>query len=143
MSGFIILRDGRMVTGSGITSESAVGLVLALSSSIFIGSSFIIKKKGLLRAGLSGVRAGVDVSFTLLQDLFVFHFRYISVYTGIGGYAYLEELSLFSCFCGYSFHRSWRVYLLVRATLVGWHDHKYSSSYYALCLCIELFKKCL
>ena len=60
MSGlFIALRDERLATGFGITSENVVGLILALSSSIFIGSSFIIKKKGLIRAGLSGVRAGM------------------------------------------------------------------------------------
>ena len=36
-----------------------VGLVLAISSSIFIGSSFILKKKGLLQLANKGVtRAG-------------------------------------------------------------------------------------
>jgi hypothetical protein len=36
------------------------GLGLAISSSVFIGSSFIIKKKGLLRVSQSsGVRAGM------------------------------------------------------------------------------------
>lgn len=35
-----------------------VGFVLAVASSAFIGSSFIIKKKGLQRAGASGSRAG-------------------------------------------------------------------------------------
>lgn len=36
-----------------------VGLVLAISSSIFIGSSFILKKKGLLQLANRGVtRAG-------------------------------------------------------------------------------------
>ncbi|XP_073146963.1 probable magnesium transporter NIPA1 [Henckelia pumila] len=39
-------------------SDNIKGLVLAISSSIFIGSSFIIKKKGLKRAGASGTRAG-------------------------------------------------------------------------------------
>lgn len=34
------------------------GLLLAISSSIFIGSSFIIKKKGLRLASASGLRAG-------------------------------------------------------------------------------------
>ena len=32
--------------------------MLAASSSVFIGASFIIKKKGLRRAGTKGVRAG-------------------------------------------------------------------------------------
>ncbi|PIN14462.1 hypothetical protein CDL12_12907 [Handroanthus impetiginosus] len=38
-------------------SDNIRGFVLALSSSIFIGSSFIIKKKGLKIAGASGTRA--------------------------------------------------------------------------------------
>ena len=41
------------------SSDFYTGLGLAISSSVFIGSSFIIKKKGLLRvAQSSGVRAG-------------------------------------------------------------------------------------
>ncbi|XP_021894289.1 probable magnesium transporter NIPA2 [Carica papaya] len=42
----------------GISSDNVRGLVLAVSSSIFIGSSFIIKKKGLKKAGATGTRAG-------------------------------------------------------------------------------------
>lgn len=42
----------------GMSSDNIKGLVLALSSSIFIGASFIVKKKGLKKAGASGVRAG-------------------------------------------------------------------------------------
>ncbi|OMO92168.1 Magnesium transporter NIPA [Corchorus capsularis] len=42
----------------GMSSDNVRGLVLALSSSIFIGSSFIIKKKGLKKAGATGLRAG-------------------------------------------------------------------------------------
>lgn len=38
--------------------EQSIGLALAISSSIFIGSSFIIKKRGLRVAGASGLRAG-------------------------------------------------------------------------------------
>ncbi|XP_077251603.1 putative magnesium transporter NIPA2 [Tasmannia lanceolata] len=41
-----------------ISTDNVHGLILALSSSIFIGSSFIVKKKGLKRAGAYGVRAG-------------------------------------------------------------------------------------
>ncbi|XP_076934271.1 putative magnesium transporter NIPA1 [Bidens hawaiensis] len=51
----------------GMSSDNVHGLVLALSSSIFIGSSFIIKKKGLMNAGATGIRAG------------------------LGGYSYLKE----------------------------------------------------
>ncbi|MFS7996172.1 putative magnesium transporter NIPA [Helianthus anomalus] len=43
---------------SGMSSDNIKGLVLALSSSLFIGSSFIVKKKGLKKAGVSGIRAG-------------------------------------------------------------------------------------
>ncbi|GAB2291190.1 hypothetical protein Dimus_025449 [Dionaea muscipula] len=42
----------------GMSSDNIKGLVLALSSSFFIGASFIVKKKGLKKAGSSGVRAG-------------------------------------------------------------------------------------
>ncbi|XP_065870453.1 probable magnesium transporter NIPA4 isoform X1 [Euphorbia lathyris] len=42
----------------GMSSDNIKGLVLALSSSIFIGASFIVKKKGLKKAGASGLRAG-------------------------------------------------------------------------------------
>lgn len=42
----------------GMSSDNIKGLVLALSSSFFIGASFIVKKKGLKIAGGSGVRAG-------------------------------------------------------------------------------------
>ncbi|KAK9671448.1 hypothetical protein RND81_12G030600 [Saponaria officinalis] len=42
----------------GMSSDNVNGLILAVSSSVFIGSSFIVKKKGLMKAGNSGVRAG-------------------------------------------------------------------------------------
>ena len=37
--------------------EYTKGVTLAVSSGLFIGASFIIKKKGLLAAGESGLRA--------------------------------------------------------------------------------------
>lgn len=43
---------------TGMSSDNVKGLVLALSSSLFIGASFIVKKKGLKKASASGVRAG-------------------------------------------------------------------------------------
>lgn len=43
----------------GMSSDNVKGLVLALSSSFFIGGSFIVKKKGLKKAGASGIRAGM------------------------------------------------------------------------------------
>lgn len=45
----------------GMTSDNIKGLVLALSSSVFIGASFIVKKKGLKKAGASGIRAGTVI----------------------------------------------------------------------------------
>ncbi|KAL4556120.1 hypothetical protein LXL04_038762 [Taraxacum kok-saghyz] len=42
----------------GMSADNIKGLVLALSSSLFIGASFIVKKKGLKKAGASGIRAG-------------------------------------------------------------------------------------
>lgn len=45
-------------TADSLSSDSYKGLCLAISSSLCIGASFIIKKKGLKRAGSSGVRAG-------------------------------------------------------------------------------------
>ena len=45
------------------------GLTLAMSSSAFIGSSFVIKKIGLKKAGDSGVRAGCAPSCNYLTRL--------------------------------------------------------------------------
>ncbi|MCO5571513.1 hypothetical protein L7F22_025255 [Adiantum nelumboides] len=50
-----------------MSADNVKGLILALSSSLFIGASFIVKKKGLKRAGATSVRAG------------------------LGGYSYLHE----------------------------------------------------
>ncbi|KAH9757928.1 putative magnesium transporter NIPA3 [Citrus sinensis] len=52
-----------------MSSDNVKGLVLALSSSFFIGASFIVKKKGLKRAGSSGVRAGVGGYSYLYEPL--------------------------------------------------------------------------
>ncbi|KAH9298822.1 hypothetical protein KI387_030504 [Taxus chinensis] len=54
---------------TALSSDNINGLVLALSSSLFIGASFIIKKKGLKRAGASGVRAGVGGYSYLYEPL--------------------------------------------------------------------------
>ena len=47
----------------GLSEDQARGLALACSSAVFIGSSFIIKKKGLRVAGASGTRAGALKNF--------------------------------------------------------------------------------
>lgn len=54
----------------GMSADNIKGLVLALSSSLFIGASFIIKKKGLKKAGASGIRAGGYTSHDLFQFAF-------------------------------------------------------------------------
>ncbi|KAM7278133.1 hypothetical protein ACFE04_005267 [Oxalis oulophora] len=54
----------------GFCDDNVKGFVLALVSSVFIGASFIIKKKGLRRAAAtSGVRAGVGGFSYLLEPL--------------------------------------------------------------------------
>ncbi|KAL7157341.1 hypothetical protein ABFS83_02G071700 [Erythranthe nasuta] len=64
---------GVVDTGSdsyrGMSSDNIKGLIMALSSSIFIGASFIVKKKGLKKAGASGVRAGVGGYSYLYEPL--------------------------------------------------------------------------
>lgn len=45
------------------------GLLLALSSSLFIGASFIVKKKGLRKAGTTGIRAGLGGYSYLYEPL--------------------------------------------------------------------------
>ncbi|XP_057429785.1 probable magnesium transporter NIPA1 [Lotus japonicus] len=51
----------------GISNDNVIGLVLALSSSIFIGSSFIIKKMGLKNAANNGTRAATGGHSYLLE----------------------------------------------------------------------------
>ena len=48
-----------------LSEDQAKGLALACSSAIFIGTSFIIKKKGLRAAGTRGIRAGALHSLCL------------------------------------------------------------------------------
>ncbi|CAO2836975.1 unnamed protein product [Amaranthus hypochondriacus] len=50
-------------------SGNLEGVILACVSSAFIGSSFIIKKKGLKRAGIAGARAGVGGYGYLMEPL--------------------------------------------------------------------------
>ncbi|KAG8089531.1 hypothetical protein GUJ93_ZPchr0011g27765 [Zizania palustris] len=53
----------------GMSTDNAKGLVLAVSSSAFIGASFIVKKMGLRRAADSGVRAGYGGFSYLMEPL--------------------------------------------------------------------------
>ncbi|KAL8027829.1 hypothetical protein ABFS82_14G119600 [Erythranthe guttata] len=50
-------------------SDNTRGLILAIVSSLFIGTSFILKKKGLLRAAAAGTRAGVGGYTYLVEPL--------------------------------------------------------------------------
>ncbi|KAF8012530.1 hypothetical protein BT93_I0633 [Corymbia citriodora subsp. variegata] len=50
-----------------VMSDNARGLILAVASSAFIGASFILKKKGLKRAGAAGTRAGIG-GYTYLYE---------------------------------------------------------------------------
>jgi hypothetical protein len=43
-------------------SSNLIGFILAVFSGAFIGSSFIIKKKGLQRAGLNGTPASKSLN---------------------------------------------------------------------------------
>ncbi|CAM0874732.1 unnamed protein product [Alopecurus aequalis] len=53
----------------GMSKDNAKGLALAVSSSAFIGASFIVKKMGLRRAADSGVRAGYGGYSYLVEPL--------------------------------------------------------------------------
>lgn len=64
----------------GMSSDNIKGLVLALSSSVFIGASFIVKKKGLKKAGASGIRAGVGGYSYLYEPLW-----WVGMITMLGG----------------------------------------------------------
>uniref|UniRef100_A0A803LJS9 Probable magnesium transporter n=1 Tax=Chenopodium quinoa TaxID=63459 RepID=A0A803LJS9_CHEQI len=105
----------------GMSADNIKGLVMALSSSFFIGASFIVKKKGLKKAGASGVRAdfgiclldhylmyGVGLEtvyqydwidsrvkevivFSNVQLFEVVACDLVADYTGVGGYSYLYE----------------------------------------------------
>ncbi|GER45927.1 hypothetical protein STAS_22912 [Striga asiatica] len=86
----------------GMSSDNIKGLVLALSSSFFIGASFIVKKKGLKKAGASGVRAGkikcLRIGFLVTVILIEFNIKISSL-------------------------RSRRVFVPVRASMVDRNDN--------------------
>ncbi|CAI0556839.1 unnamed protein product [Linum tenue] len=65
----VINQIAAMRSYRGISASNLKGLVLALSSSLFIGSSFIIKKKGLKKASASGLRAGAGGYSYLYEPL--------------------------------------------------------------------------
>ena len=83
----------------GVLSDRNKGLVLAVSSSAFIGASFIVKKKGLREAGRTGIRAGKWSHPQVIFLLSAFDRIWsISVHrylehccSGSGGYSYLSK----------------------------------------------------
>ncbi|XP_072999003.1 probable magnesium transporter NIPA6 isoform X1 [Typha latifolia] len=56
-------------SSSALFGDNLKGVLLAVVSSAFIGASFIVKKKGLKRAGAAGQRAGVGGYGYLLEPL--------------------------------------------------------------------------
>ena len=62
------------------SQEHAKGVTLAVSSGLFIGASFIIKKKGLLAAGQTGLRAAAGGFSYLSEPLW-----WLGMCTMIGG----------------------------------------------------------
>lgn len=77
--GFTALARGEIYLSAEHMSNMR-GVTLALVSSIFIGASYIIKKKGLMRAGQTGVRAREGGHAYLLQPLW-----WVGMITMIGG----------------------------------------------------------
>lgn len=63
----------------GVSKDNVIGLGLAIFSSIFIGSSYIIKKKGLIKAGASGIRAG---SISLLANRKMYNI-FVDIHYGV------------------------------------------------------------
>ncbi|MQL70558.1 hypothetical protein Taro_002872 [Colocasia esculenta] len=64
-----VAQNGGGSVYKGMSSDNVKGLILALSSSVFIGASFIVKKKGLKKAGATGMRAGVGGYSYLYEPL--------------------------------------------------------------------------
>ena len=64
-------------------NDNAKGVTLALSSGLFIGASFIIKKKGLQAAGNSGGQRAADGGFAYLRE----PLWWLGLITMIGGEA--------------------------------------------------------
>jgi hypothetical protein len=67
-----------------------IGLGLAVSSSIFIGTSFILKKKALLRLAATGTGNRAGLLFCILFNEFSF-LLFSLLILGAGGYGYLRD----------------------------------------------------
>ncbi|KAH1204381.1 putative magnesium transporter NIPA4 [Glycine max] len=78
----------------GMSSDNIKGLCLALSSSFFIGASFIVKKKGLKKAGASGIRAGSGGYSYLYEPLWWVGMITSELYTILFGFGMTNELNV-------------------------------------------------
>lgn len=77
------------------SDDNFKGLVLAISSSVFIGSSFIVKKKGLRAAGAQGIRAGRSTK--KLQQPFRYDIVHQNFYIMHASDAMLHHASAATC----------------------------------------------
>lgn len=98
----------------GISKDNVTGLILAVSSSVFIGSSFIIKKMGLKKAGTTGKSAGssspplfwfcvfglifssglfksLELAIHWVVICLIITFVFALIWSASGGHAYLYE----------------------------------------------------
>lgn len=95
----------------GMSCDNIKGLVLALSSSFFIGASFIVKKKGLKKAGSSGVRAGYA---TFYHRLFLTsHFVSTQMNVRFRLVAFMGIVRVFASFVDYCFWIDVRLLYLI------------------------------
>lgn len=63
----LVTEREREIREMGV-SDNTRGLILAMLSSLFVGMSFILKKKGLRRAAEAGTRAGMERVYTLSMN---------------------------------------------------------------------------
>ncbi len=77
-------------TVNKLSVNFSIGIFLAITSSLFIGTSFILKKKGLLRLTVysGAIRAGLIITIRI-HFFLVLLFIFIDI--GSGGYGYLRE----------------------------------------------------
>lgn len=100
----------------GISTDNVTGLVLAVSSSIFIGTSFIVKKMGLKKSSTRGRSAGSPSWINVLtlwypEFLFVVNCWILNCFLLIIFFFYLTSLG--------------RTCIFVWTLVVDWNDLKY------------------
>ncbi|XP_065763251.1 magnesium transporter NIPA3 isoform X3 [Muntiacus reevesi] len=97
----VLYRDlNSSITNLSISTENKyslyIGLVLAISSSIFIGSSFILKKKGLLQLARKGVTRAVGAGEVV--NFAAYAFAPATLVTSLGALSVLVSAILSSYF---------------------------------------------